>query len=94
MFKLIRTEFTDEKTLVIHLSNAAQKDIFIQDFKPKLNAFLERRFMLNDFEIITEVDQSEENEILYSDEQKYNYLQSKFPNIKDLRKTFNLDYSN
>ncbi len=93
MFKLIRTEFEDEKTLVIHLSNAAQKDIFIQDYKPKLISFLERSFRVNELDIVTAVDQSETNELLYSDEQKYNYLQAKYPAIKDFRKAFNLDIS-
>lgn len=91
MFKLIRTEFEDDKTLTIHLSNAAQKDIFIQDYKPKLISFLEKRFRVNELDIVTSVDQSETNELIYTDEQKYNYLQAKYPALRDFRKTFNLD---
>ena len=42
-------------------------------------------------EIETTVDLSESNEILYSDEQKLNYLSNKYPILKEMKKTFNLD---
>ena len=91
MFKSIKPELEDEQVIRIHLSNAAQKDLFVQNYKQKLISFLENRFALKDVEIETIVDLSETNEILYSDEQKYNYLVSKYPVLKDLKKTFNLD---
>jgi len=91
MFKSIKPEMENERTIKIHLSNAAQRDIFIQNYKPKLVSFLENRFIISDIEIETAIDLSETNEILYTDEQKYNYLQSKYPVLKDFKKTFNLD---
>jgi hypothetical protein len=42
-------------------------------------------------DIETTVDLSESNEILYSDEQKLNYLTNKYPILKEMKKTFNLD---
>jgi len=63
----------------------------VQNYKPKLSGFMENRFLVNELEIETSVDISETNELLYTDEQKYNYLVSKYPVIKDLKKNFNLD---
>jgi DNA polymerase-3 subunit gamma/tau len=91
MFKTIVPEFENEQTVKIHLSNAAQKDTFVFTYKPKLLSFLENRFILNDFDIETTIDQSETGEVLYSDEQKLNYLTNKYPILKEMKKTFNLD---
>jgi DNA polymerase-3 subunit gamma/tau len=91
MFKAIRPELENDQTVRIHLSNAAQKDTFILHYKPKLLSFLESKFILSDFDIETTVDLSESNDVLYSDEQKLNYLINKYPVLKEMRKTFNLD---
>ncbi len=93
MFKSIHPEVEDEHTIRIHLSNAAQKDIFVQNYKPKLIGFLENKFLVSELDIETSVDLSETNELLYTDEQKYNYLQAKYPVLKDFKKAFNLDIS-
>ncbi len=91
MFKTIVPEFENDQTLKIHLSNAAQKDTFILNYRPKLLNFLEARFILSDFDIETTIDQSETGDALYSDEQKLNYLTNKYPILKEMKKTFNLD---
>jgi len=93
MFRSIKPELDDEGTLKIHLSNAAQKDLFIQNYKQRLLSFLENRFENGNPEIETFVDQSDSNEVIYSDDQKYNHLQSKYPLLKEFKKTFNLDIS-
>jgi DNA polymerase-3 subunit gamma/tau len=91
MFKSIHTEMEDEHTIKIHLNNAAQKDLFVQNYKPGLLSFLENRFIVDELDIEALVDLSESDELLYTDEQKYNYLQNKYPSLKDFKKTFNLD---
>jgi len=91
MFKAIVPEFEDEHNIRIHLTNAAQKDIFVQNYKPKLFGFLENKFVISELDIETMVDLSETNELPYSDEQKYNYLQKKYPVLKDIKKALNLD---
>jgi DNA polymerase-3 subunit gamma/tau len=93
MFKSVIPELEEDNTIKIHLTNAAQKDIFIQNYKQRLSGFLRSRFRVTELEIETSVDLSENNEILYTDEQKYNYLQSKYPELKEFRKAFNLDIS-
>jgi len=91
MFKSVRPELENDQTIKIHLSNAAQKDTFILNYKQKLVNFLESKFILSDIDIETTVDLSETNEILYSDDQKFNYLFNKYPILKEMKKTFNLD---
>jgi DNA polymerase-3 subunit gamma/tau len=91
MFKSIVPEMEDEQTIKVHLSNAAQKDIFIQNYKQRLLNFLGDNFFDKVLEIETSVDLSETNELLYTDEQKLAYLQKKYPILKDFKKTFNLD---
>ncbi len=91
MFNSIKPEFENEHTLRIHLSNAAQKDTFVQNYKQKFILFLEKKFILPDIDIETYIDLAESNDILYTDEQKANYLINKYPVLKEMKKTFNLD---
>jgi DNA polymerase-3 subunit gamma/tau len=91
MFKSIKPELHDDNTILLHLSNATQREMFDQNYKQKLTNFLENRINTKNIYIETIVDLSEANEILYSDEQKYNYLSAKHPIIKDMKKAFNLD---
>ncbi len=90
MFKSVTTEVENDR-ITLHLSNAAQKDIFVLNYKQRLISFLNSRFKQQNIDIETIVDLSENNEILYSDEQKYNYLVNKYPDLKDFKKAFNLD---
>jgi DNA polymerase-3 subunit gamma/tau len=91
MFNSIKPEFENEHIIRIHLSNAAQKDTFVQNYKQKLISFLENKFLLSDIDIETNIDLAESNDILYTDEQKSNYLFNKYPILKEMKKTFNLD---
>ncbi len=91
MFKSIKPEVENDQTIKIHLNNAAQKDTFVQNYKQRLINFLENRFILSGIDIETTVDLTEQNDILYTDDQKYNYLFAKYPILKEMKKTFNLD---
>ena len=91
MFKSIKPEFENEQTIKIHLSNAAQKDTFVLNYKQKLIIFLENKFIMPAIDIETTIDLAETNNILYTDEQKSNYLLNKYPVLKEMKKTFNLD---
>jgi len=93
MFKSIKPDVENDQTIKIHLSNATQKDIFLQNYKQKLINFLENKFTLKGIDIETTVDLVETNEILYTDDQKYEYLFTKFPILKEMKRTFNLDIS-
>jgi DNA polymerase III subunit gamma/tau len=91
MFKSIKPEIENNQTIMIHLSNAAQKDIFVINYKQKLITFLENRFVLPGIDIETSIDSTETNDLLYTDEQKSSYLVNKYPILRDMKKTFNLD---
>jgi DNA polymerase-3 subunit gamma/tau len=91
MFNSIRPEVENDQTIKIHLSNAAQKDTFVLNYRQRLINFLENKFILSGIDVETTIDLSEANEILYSDEQKLNYLINKYPILKEMKKNFNLD---
>jgi hypothetical protein len=91
MFKTIKPEFENDQTIKIHLSNAAQKDTFILNYKQRLITFLESRFEVPSIDIETTIDLVETNDVLYTDEQKSSYLFNKYPVLKEMKKTFNLD---
>jgi DNA polymerase-3 subunit gamma/tau len=92
MLKSIRTEVHPDNIITLHLSNTAQCDMFIQNYKQRLLAFLEKTLNTGGLEIETVVDTSETGGVIYSDEQKYAYLSGKFPAIKEIKKAFNLDF--
>lgn len=92
MFKSISTELHPDGTISLHLSNAAQRDSFNQHYKQRLALFLQNRFGTAGMEIESVVDTSETDGVIYSDEQKYNHLSSKYPVLKEMRKAFNLDF--
>lgn len=91
MFRSVRPEFENANTVKIHLSNATQKDTFVVNYKQRLMNFLESRFRIPELEIETAIDTSESDQILYTDEQKSAYLFNKYPVLKEMKKTFNLD---
>jgi len=93
MFKSIKPRLEDDHTIIIPLTNAAQKDIFTENYRQKMLEWFKVRFLVRDLDIETSVDLSDTNEAPYTDEQKFNYLQGKYPIMKDFKKTFNLDFT-
>jgi DNA polymerase III alpha subunit (gram-positive type) len=91
MFKAIKPEVENDQTVRIHLSNAAQKDTFVLNYKQRLLNFLETRFIMTGVDVETAVDLTEATDILYTDEQKYTHMVNKYPVLKDMKKSFNLD---
>ena len=91
MFKTIKPEVENDQTIRIHLSNATQKDTFIQNYKQRLINYLQNKFILPEIDIETTINITETNDILYTDEQRYNYLFNKYPVLKEMKKNFNLD---
>jgi DNA polymerase III subunit gamma/tau len=91
MFKAFKPEVENDQTIRIHLSNATQKDIFIQNYKQRLVNYLQGKFHIPELDIETKIDITETSDILYTDEQKYNFLFNKYPVLKEMKKNFNLD---
>ena len=91
MFKTIRPELLGDNKIRIHLSNDTQKDPFILNYRQKLILFMENSFNIKGLDIETTIDKVEKADILYTDEQKYNHLFGKYPILKEMKKSFNLD---
>jgi DNA polymerase III subunit gamma/tau len=92
MVKTIKPELDSGNKITMHLNNEALKETFIQNYKPKLTNFLTEKLENNSIEIEIVVDFVESNDILYTSEQKFNHMTEKYPAMKDLKKSFNLDF--
>jgi DNA polymerase-3 subunit gamma/tau len=82
----------EDKTIVLKLDNSALKEAFDHNFRSRLENHLRSDLQNGLLKLSTTVEATERGEILYSDEQKFNHLASKNPALKDLKKTFNLDF--
>lgn len=59
MFKSINPRLEDDHTIIIPLTNAAQKDIFSENYRQRLLSWFRDRFLVEDLDIETAVDLSE-----------------------------------
>jgi DNA polymerase-3 subunit gamma/tau len=82
----------EDKTIVLKLDNTALKEAFDHNFKARLENHLRTVLQNSLLKLETTVEATERGEILYSNEQKFNHLASKNPALRDLKKTFNLDF--
>jgi DNA polymerase-3 subunit gamma/tau len=78
--------------VILRLDNSALKELFDHSFRARLEHHLRETLQNSSLNLQTTVGATERGEILYSDEQKFNHLASKNPALKDLKKTFNLDF--
>ncbi len=76
----------------IPLDNDTQREIFENSFRLKLESYLKKAFSGEDITISTSVEKEVRKDILYTDSQKFDYLSEKNPALKQLRKSFNLDF--
>ncbi|MRR20128.1 DNA polymerase III subunit gamma/tau [bacterium] len=81
-----------DKTIVLKLDNSTLKETFDQNFRARLENHLRISLRNSTVKLQTTVEATERGEILYSSEQKFNHLAAKNPSLKDLKKTFNLDF--
>jgi DNA polymerase-3 subunit gamma/tau len=79
-------------TVILKLDNSSLKELFDHSFRARLEHYLRETLQNSTLTLQTTVGATERGEILYSDEQKFNHLASKNPALKDLKKTFNLDF--
>ena len=79
----------------ILLNTEAQKENFIKNIKPKLVAYFKKEFGLKDYliEAIIEANNVVEKKV-YTDQDKFDYLLSKNPELGKLKTLFNLDFDN
>lgn len=93
MLKSVKPEVHSDNSVTLHLNNPAHKDLFTDKLKHRLIALLEEKFREGTCKIELVVDTGESGGgLIYSDDQKFQFLSSKYPAIKEIRKTFNLDF--
>lgn len=85
-------ELLEDKTILLKLDNLTLREAFDHNFKPRLEGHLRRTLQNGAITLQTMVEATERGEILYSSEQKFNHLASRNPALKELKKTFNLDF--
>ena len=85
-------ELLPDKTIILKLDNSILKETFDNNFRARLENHLRKSLHNGSVNLQTSVEATERGEILYSPEQKFNHLASKNPSLKDLKKTFNLDF--
>jgi DNA polymerase-3 subunit gamma/tau len=88
----VTPELLPDRTVILKLDNSALKEAFDHNFRARLEHYLRDTLQNSIITLQTVVEATERGEILYSPEQKFNHLASKNPALKDLKKTFNLDF--
>jgi DNA polymerase-3 subunit gamma/tau len=88
----VSPELLPDLTVILKLDNSALREAFDHNFKSRLEGHLRRSLKNSQLKLVTTVESTERGEILYSPEQKFNHLAAKNPALKDLKKTFNLDF--
>ncbi len=90
--KAVTPELMPDRTVLLKLDNLILKEAFDNNFKPRLEGHLRRTLGNGTIRLQTTVEATERGEILYSSEQKFNHLAARNPALKELKKTFNLDF--
>jgi DNA polymerase III subunit gamma/tau len=88
----VSPELLPDKTVVLKLDNSTLKETFDHNYRARLENHLRHALHNSSLRLQTTVETTERGEILYSPEQKFNHLAVKNPSLKDLKKTFNLDF--
>lgn len=88
----VTPELLPDRTVLLKLDNLTLKEAFDSNFKPRLEGHLRRTLQNGSLRLQTTVEATERGEILYSPEQKFNHLAARNPALKELKKTFNLDF--
>ncbi|MCK7531573.1 MAG: hypothetical protein MZV63_11350 [Marinilabiliales bacterium] len=88
----VSPERLPDNSIILKLDNMTLKEAFDHNFRARLENHLRTSLNNGTVKLQTTVETTERGEILYSPEQKFNHLASKNPSLRDLKKTFNLDF--
>jgi len=89
----VSPQIGENNLILVRLSNAALREEFDKKYKTSLTNYLAQLFGLNSIEVISSVEEvGHEDPVYYTDEQKCAHLSTKNPALKDMRRTFNLDF--
>ncbi len=83
----------DDGVIRVRLNSEAQRDNFQQKIRPDLLKFIRSKTGTTPVEIIAEVTENVENEKkIYTEQDKFEYLMKKNPELGKLKSHFNLDF--
>ena len=88
----VTPELLADKTILLKLDNLTLKESFDDNFRHRLEGHLRQTLRNGSIRLQTIVEATDRGEILYSPEQKFNHLAEKNPALRELKKTFNLDF--
>ena len=88
----VTPELLADKTILLKLDNLTLKESFDDNFRQRLEGHLRRALRNGSIRLQTIVEATDRGEILYSPEQKFNHLAEKNPALRELKRTFNLDF--
>ena len=88
-------DIDSEGKMKILLNSEAQKENFDKNIKPNLIDYFNKKFGAKDFifDVIIEANNVSEKKV-YTDQDKFDYLLSKNPELGKLKTLFNLDFDN
>ena len=77
--------------LRLEIDNSVQEDL-INTIRPELVSWLRKELKNSKIQLITKINQSEKESIIYTDSEKYSEMLKKNPKLEMLKKRFNLDF--
>ena len=84
-------EFDPSYRFVLKIENTVQEDN-VRSIKPELVSFLRKELKNSTIEVVTKIVVKKGKPLIYSDDEKYSEMASKNPDLKLLRRKFNLDF--
>jgi hypothetical protein len=84
-------EFNPDYRFILRVENTVQEEI-IRTIKPELVAFLRKELKNSSIEVIAEIREKEGIKFIYSDDEKYQEMAKKNPDLILLRQKFKLDF--
>jgi len=92
IIKAMKPKIEDNTSIVLELSNKAQKDYFDQKYKHDVLLHLKKELSNSKIEFHTRVGEKTEKSTPYTEEEKYKYLAEKNPALDKLSNDFGLEY--
>lgn len=85
-------EMASETQLILKIGNSVQEEE-IRQVKPELVSWLRRELRNSNIELITKLEKVESGKVHFSDSEKLQMLIHKNPALNELRRKFNLDFT-
>jgi hypothetical protein len=85
-------EMADATRLVLKIGNSVQEEE-VRQVKPELVAWLRRELRNSKIELITRLEKAESEKVHFNDSEKLQLLIQKNPALNELRRKFNLDFT-